>query len=91
MNSLAPAAQIAAIAAAVSGPFLAGLAVVMWSKARAARRQQRLAELEGDLRGLYGKVAEDAVPERLAMVVDALEEGQALKPAGKAADSKAPA
>ncbi|WP_309087189.1 hypothetical protein [Phenylobacterium sp.] len=81
MATLAPSLQIAAVAAAIGWPFAAGLGVVLWSKARAAERQRRLAALEGDLRDLYRDVEGRPIPDRLALVVEALEEAEALKPA----------
>lgn len=80
MTTLAPSLQIAAIAAAVGWPFAAGLGVVLWSKARAAERRRRTAALEGDLRHLYRDVEGRPIPDRLAFVVEALEEAEALKP-----------
>lgn len=88
MTSLAPSLQIAAVAAAVGWPFAAGLGVVLWSKARAAERQRRMAALEGDLRNLYRDVEGRPLPDRLALVVEALEEAEALKPAAPAAPAK---
>lgn len=85
MTTVAPSLQIAALVAAVGWPFAAGLGLVLWSKARAAERQRRLAALEGDLRNLYRDVEGRPIPERLALVVDALEEAEALKPAKPAA------
>lgn len=91
MTSLAPSLQIAAVVAAVGWPLAAGLGVVLWSKTRAAERQRRMAALEGDLRGLFREVEAQPVPDRLALVVDALEEAQALKPRAAAAPaSKSP-
>lgn len=88
MTTLAPPLQIAAAVAAVGWPFAAGLAVVLWSKARAAERQRRTAALEGDLRNLYQTVENKPVPDRLTLVVEALEEAEALKPAQPAATRK---
>lgn len=80
MATLAPSLQIAAVAAAVGWPFAAGLGVVLWSKARAAERRRRMAALEGDLRHLYRDVEGRPIPDRLALVVEALEEAEALQP-----------
>lgn len=88
MTTLAPPLQIAATVAAVGWPFAAGLAIVLWSKARAAERQRRAAALEGDLRNLYQTVENKPVPDRLTLVVEALEEAEALKPAQPAAARK---
>ncbi|MGA0607291.1 hypothetical protein ACO2Q0_14970 [Phenylobacterium sp. VNQ135] len=91
MATLAPSLQIAAVVAAVGWPLAAGLGVVLWSKARAAGRQRRMAALEGDLRGLYRGMEVQPVPDRLALVVDALEEAQALTPrSGARPASKSP-
>jgi hypothetical protein len=90
MSNLAPSLQIAAVAAAVGWPFAAGLGVVLWSKARAAERRRRMAALEGDLRHLYRDVEDRPIPDRLALVVEALEEAEALKPAAKGAPAKSP-
>lgn len=90
MTTLAPTLQIAAVAAAVGWPFAAGLGVVLWSKARAAERQRRMAALEDDLRNLYRDVEGRPIPDRLALVVEALEEAEALKPAAAGAPAKRP-
>jgi len=79
--SLSSPAQIAAVAMALLWPFAAGLALVLWTKARAVRRQRRIAALEGGLKGLFRGVEAEGVPSHLAFVVEALEEGQALRPA----------
>ena len=89
MTSLAPSLQVAAIVAAVGWPLAAGLGLVMWSKVRAGERQRRMAALQRDLRGLYHGVEAQPVPERLAMVVDALEEGEALQPRNAGMPAKA--
>jgi hypothetical protein len=90
MASLAPSLQTAAVVAAVGWPLAAGLGLVMWSKVRAGERQRRMAALQGDLRGLYRDVEIQPVPDRLALVVDALEEGEALQPRTAGAPVKAP-
>jgi hypothetical protein len=84
--------QIALVLAAVSWPFAAGLGVVLWSKARAARRARREAAVEGELKGLFRVVEGKAVPERLALVVDALEEAEAMRTAvrGREKPAKTP-
>ena len=82
--------EVAAILAAVGWPFAAGLGLVLWSKARAAERARREAALEGELKGLYRTVAGRPVPERLALVVDALEEAEALAPRPAKARAKRP-
>ena len=80
MGSFASPLQIAAFAAAVGWPLAAGLGVVLWSKARAARRAKAEAQLDSELKGLFRQVERRGVPERLALVVDALEEQDALAP-----------
>ena len=90
MSTLATSLQIAAVAAAVGWPFAAGLGVVLWSKARAAERRRKMATLEGDLRHLYRDVEDRPIPDRLALVVEALEEAEALKPAPQGAPVKSP-
>lgn len=90
MSSLAPSLQIAAVAAAVGWPFAAGLGVVVWSKARAAKRRRKMATLEGDLGRLYRDVEDRPIPDRLALVVEALEEAEALKPTPQGAPVKSP-
>ncbi|RAK56811.1 hypothetical protein [Phenylobacterium deserti] len=81
--------QIATVAGAVVWPLGAGLALVLWSKARAAAHARKVAAMEADLRGMFHDIESSPVPNRLTMVVDALEEGEALTPARAAArDSK---
>lgn len=89
MSSFASPLQIAAVAAAVAWPFAAGLGVVLWSKARAAARARRDAALEGDLQGMFRQVEARGVPARLALVVDALEEHDALSAAADRAKAAA--
>ena len=67
------------IFAAMGAPLLAGLGVVAWSKVRAAERSRRVAALDADVRGLYRMVEGRPVPERLALVVEALDEADAMK------------
>jgi hypothetical protein len=81
--SFSSSAQIAAIAAALLWPFGASLTLVLWSKARAVRRQRQIAALEGGLKGMFHAVEAQGVPSNLAFVVEALEEGEALRPARK--------
>jgi len=77
---LATTLQIATLASALVWPLGAGLAVVMWSKARAAAHARKLAAMEADLRDMFQDIETRPVPSRLAMVVEALEEGEALAP-----------
>ncbi|MCR5875062.1 hypothetical protein LRS10_13245 [Phenylobacterium sp. J426] len=90
MISLTPSLQVAAVIAAVGWPLAAGLGLVMWSKMRSGERQRRMAALQGDLRGLYQGVAAQPTPDRLIMVMDALEEGEALQPRNAPAPAKKP-
>ncbi len=71
--------QVLALAAALGWPFLAGLGVVLWSKARSAERRRRTAEMETRLQGLFRSVEAQPPPERLMLVIDALEEAEALR------------
>lgn len=89
MSNLPTSMQIATVATAVIWPLGAGLAVVMWSKARAAAHARKVAAMEAQLRGMFREIEERAIPPRLAMVVEALEEGEALVPA-RSRDTIAP-
>jgi len=71
--------QLAVVAAAVGWPLVAGLAVVTWSKARAAAQAAKAADLDARLRGLYRTVELRGTPPGLAVVVDALEEHEAMQ------------
>lgn len=66
------------LVAVFAWPLALGLTVVLWSKVRAAERVRREAALGAELRGLYRMVEGQAVPERLALVVEALEEADAM-------------
>ena len=81
---------VIALLAVVGWPLAAGLAVVLWSKARAAARARREAAIDGELKGLYRTVAGRPVPERLALVVEALEEAEAMAPRPAATPAKRP-
>jgi uncharacterized iron-regulated membrane protein len=85
MSLFASPLQIATVVAAVSWPFAAGLGVVLWSKARAAGRARRQAALDSQLHGMFRAVEARGVPQRLAMVVEAMEEHEALTAAAKRA------
>lgn len=80
MSSLASPIQILATSAAVAWPLAAGATLVLWTKARAAERRRRLAAIEAGLQGLFRSVEAQAVPDRLELVVDALEERAAMTP-----------
>jgi hypothetical protein len=88
MGNLASPLQAATVASALAWPLLAGVGVVFWSKARAAAHARRVAAMEGELQGMYRSLEAKPVPQRLAMVVEALEEGQELTPAATAASVK---
>ena len=90
MGSLGSPLQIAAVVAAVAWPFAAGLGVVLWSKARAAAKARRASALDGDLQAMFRQVEARGVPARLALVVDALEEHDALSAAADRAKTAAP-
>jgi hypothetical protein len=82
MSSFAVPVQIAAASAAIVWPLAAGATLVLWTKARAAERRRRLASIEGELQGIFRTVESQPVPDRLELVVDALEEQRATpKPA----------
>lgn len=91
MSSFASPLQIAAVVAAVAWPFAAGLGVVLWSKGRAAARARRASALESDLQGMFRQVEARGVPARLALVVDALEEHEAVSAAADRARTAAAA
>ena len=84
MGNLASPLQFATVASAFFWPLAAGAAVVIWSKARAAAHARRVAAMQGQLQDLYRSIEAKPVPARLAMVVEALEEGEELA-AGAAA------
>jgi hypothetical protein len=87
MSNLSPT-QIVLTGAAVVWPLAAGLGLVLWSKARSAQRSQKLAVLDTELRGLYRAVEGRGAPAHLALVVDALEEGEAMAGARRAEPAK---
>jgi hypothetical protein len=72
--------QFASVATALVWPLGAGVAIVVWSKVRAAAHARRVAAMEAELQDLYQTMEARPVPQRLAMVVDALEEGEELTP-----------
>jgi hypothetical protein len=87
MNSLASPLEAVAVVAAVGWPFAVALGFVTWSRARAARRTGE--GLRDEHGGHYRMVDGRAVPERLALVLEALEEAQARRPAARKRGSKA--
>jgi hypothetical protein len=78
MTSFAAPLQIAAATSAIVWPLAAGVSLVLWTKARAAERRRRLAMIEGGLKGMFRTVQGQPVPDRLELVVDALEEHEAM-------------
>lgn len=80
MGGLTSSLQIGTFASALLWPLAAGVAVVLWSKGRAAARARRIAETDGQLRSLYRSVEMKPLPPHLTMVVDALQEGEELAP-----------
>jgi hypothetical protein len=78
MGNFAASLQIASVASALGWPLALGVAVVVWSRARAAAHARRIAAMEGELKDMYRAVETKPVPPRLAMVVDALAEGEEL-------------
>src|SRR5215470_9300894 len=90
MSSFANPGQLFALAAYVSWPLAAGLAVVLWSKARAARQRRQAAVLDGQLQGLFRTLEARPVPARLELVVDALAEHEELARAVREAAPAAP-
>ena len=72
---------LALIAMALLWPLGAGLTLVLWTKARAEKRRRQVAALEQGLKGMFQSIEVQGVPSRMAFVVDALEEGEALRPA----------
>jgi hypothetical protein len=84
MGAVPTPLQFAAVIGALVAPLAAGVAVVVWTKARAAARARRVEAMEGQLKDLYHTIASEPAPTRLAMVVEALEEGEQLAPAAAA-------
>ena len=78
MGDLPAPFHLATLGGAILWPLAAGFAVVVWSKARAAARAKRIANVEDDLKSLYRDIEASPLPNRLTLVVDALEEGEEL-------------
>lgn len=74
--------QIATIANTLVWPLAAGAAVVLWSWTRA--RARRRTAMQDRLQSSYREVESQPTPETLALVLEALEEGEELAPDGKA-------
>ena len=84
MSTFAAPLQIATVSLAVLWPVGTGLALVLWTRARAAERVRRLAAIEHGLQGLFRSIESQAAPGRLELVVDALAEQAAIGPPAKA-------
>jgi len=84
MSSL-PLLTVLLIVGALAWPFAAGLGAVLWSKARARRREAALARVEAGVRRLYETLEAQPVPPRLAVTVDALQEAEEMAAAKAAA------
>jgi hypothetical protein len=70
--------QILPVIATVAAPFVAGLAVVLWSKWRSARQLRALARIDEGVRQVYSAVEAAPVPPPLAVTVDALAEADEM-------------
>jgi len=91
MSNSATSLQFASVASALVWPLAAGVAVVLWSKHRAVKRARDIAALEGQLQGFYRSLESHPVSPQLAMVVDALAEGDELAGSAKGRSGKTPA
>ena len=78
MGELSNPLHLATLGSAFLWPLAAGVAVVLWSKSRAAARAKQAAAVDDKLKHLYRQVEAKPVPTRLRLVVDALEEGEEL-------------
>ena len=78
MSSFASPLQLTTVAAVAIWPLAAGLALVLWTRMRAAAHQRRMASVDNRVRGLFRAVELQPTPDRLALVVDALEEQDAI-------------
>jgi hypothetical protein len=83
MNLFASPVQTAAVIGVIGWPLAAGLAVVVWSKTRAAAQARKLAALDGRLRGMFRTVENRGAPAHLARVMDVLEEAERLAPVAR--------
>ncbi len=81
MNSVESPMEIAAILVAFGWPVAAGLGLVVWTKVRAGARQRQQAALDAELKGMFRNVEGKPTPDRLNLVIDALEEAEAMKAA----------
>lgn len=78
MSSLATPLQLTTIAAIAAWPLAAGLGLVMWTKVRASRQARRVANVDVHVRDMFRSVELTPMPDRLALVVDALEDHDAI-------------
>lgn len=88
MGELSNPLHLATLGSALLWPLAAGVAVVVWSKARAAARTKQAAAVEDKLKDFYRQVEAKPVPGRLKLVVDALEEGDELASGGPKAGAR---
>ena len=72
--------QVATLANALGWPLAVGVAVVTWSRIRAAAHSRRTADAERRLRDHYRRLEDRSVPPRLPQTLEALEEGEELAP-----------
>lgn len=76
--------------AAVLWPLAAGIAVVAWSKSRAAAHRRRLERLEAELKGMFRTLEAQPVPPRLDVILEALDEQAEMAKAVAAPNLRAP-
>lgn len=79
MISFAGPLQIAALSAAILWPLALGVALVLWTKVRAAERRRKLAVIDGGLQQMFRHMEAKPAPGRLELVVEALEEQAAVQ------------
>lgn len=77
MSSL-PLLTVLLIVGALAWPFAIGATVVLWSRARARRREAALANVEAGVRQLYSTLEAQPIPPRLAVTVDAMQEAEEM-------------
>jgi hypothetical protein len=82
MSRMTDPMQIATIANTLVWPLVVGVAVVLW------RRARKRAAMQARLQGSYRDIETQPVPDNLALVLEALDEGEELAPGGRA-DGKA--
>lgn len=69
--------QVATVANALLWPLAAGVAIVVWSRIRAAAHARRVAAVEKQMRDAYRGLEARPAPRELVRVVEALDEGEA--------------